>query len=80
MIRKHLEHLTIESLKFFFNLDHTVCNHLLIVALVLFGSFRIIFDSTRDFLQDGLLTVKNDLNTIKSHIETYRDQLQHRAV
>ncbi len=79
MIRKHIEHLTIESLKFFFNLDHTVCNHLFITALVFISLSRIFFDHTRQFFQDGLLTVKSDLYTIKSQIEEYRDQLQHRT-
>ena len=80
MIRKHLEHLTIESLKFFFNLDHTVCSHLFISALVFLGMFKLFFDHTRELFHDGLLTVKEDLRGIKSQIECYREQLQQRAM
>ena len=79
MIRKHIEHLTIESLKFFFNLDHTICNHIVISALVLIGMFRLFFDHTRELFHDGLLTVKNDVHAIRSQIEFYKERLQQRA-
>ena len=78
MIRKHLEHLTIESLKFFFNLDHTFCSHLFITLLVLTGMFKVVYEHTIQFFHDGVLTVKNDLQGIKSQIESYKELLQQR--
>jgi hypothetical protein len=80
MIRKHIEHLTIESLKFFFNLDHTICNHIVLSVLVLFGMFRLFFNHTCDLFRDGLLTVKNDVRAIRSQIECYKERLQQRAM
>ena len=78
MIRKHLEHLTIESLKFFFNLDHTFCSHLLLSALVIVGMSKVLYDQAIQIFHDGLLTVKNDLSTIKSQIDFYKEQLHQR--
>ena len=68
MIRKHIEHLAIESLKYFFNLDHALCNHLFLTILVAVSIFKLTIDNVGRIFHNGLLTVREDLNTIKTYI------------
>jgi len=66
MYKRNIGYLIAESLKFFFNFDHTLCNHTLLVVLVAAGFFKLFFTKLAEELHDGILTVKEDILTIRS--------------
>ena len=76
MIRKHLENLITESLKYFFNIDHSICHHWMITTVLLFSIARIFFKNIVELLHDGILTVQYDLHIVKTKIAAFREQLE----
>ena len=71
MITKHIGHLAIESLKYFFNIDHGACYHAFTTFLVMAGFIKLFLNRIMFVLHTELLTVKEDLLTIRTHFHSY---------
>ncbi len=68
MFRKHAGHFAMVSLKYFFDLDPGFSNHILVIALLLAGFFRLFVIKVSDNVHEGLLTVKEDTQEIAAEI------------
>jgi len=66
MLRKQIGHLTIVSLKYFFDLDPAFSSHILLMTLVAFGFAKLFMSRISGSIQEGLLTVKYDFIELKS--------------
>lgn len=76
MLRKQTEQLVIETLKFFFNFDHVICNHILLMLLIAAGLFKLFFIHIVNFLSDGVNTVKEDYAEIKAIIISFAGRVR----
>ena len=76
MIKKHIAHLATESLKFFFNIDHSICHHWMLTMFLLFGIARIFLRNIIDLFHDGILTVRYDLYTLKTKVAELKEQFE----
>jgi hypothetical protein len=75
MYLKHIKELTVETLKFTLNVDHTFCTQLFLGALVLYSMFKLFVSRMSTEFQDGLLTVKKDALIVKDHINAVKDHI-----
>ena len=73
MYKRHIEHLAMVSLKYFFDLDYNMFSHVFIVALVLISLFKLFFIKVVDIFQERMLSVKEDTARIKSNFLTLRE-------
>jgi len=76
MIKKHIAHLATESLKFFFNVDHSICHHWMVTMAVLFGIARIFMGSIINIFHDGVLTVQYDMYLLKTEFAGLKERIE----
>jgi len=68
MLKKHIVHLVIVSLKYFLDIDLTSSSHVLGTLLAIAGILKICMIHAADNLSNGLLTVKEDAINIKNDL------------
>ena len=68
MFKKHIEHLVIVSLKYFFDIDYTFYSHVWVTLLAISALLKICMIHAADNFSDGLLTVKEDAINIKNEL------------
>ena len=76
MCRKHLGHLIMVSLKYFFDLDPTFSSHLMLTALVIVGLVRLYAGKFSKGVHTALLDTWNDLSTIPTEVAALKVQWQ----
>ena len=76
MIKKHIAHLATESLKFFFNIDHSICHHWMITMLLIVSIAKIFFFTLADIFHDGILTVKYDMYILKIKFAVLKERIE----
>lgn len=69
MYKKHITHLIIVSLKFFFDFDHNTCLQIFSMGRLLTCVLIMLFTISRDGLYDFLLTVRQDLCTFRADLQ-----------
>ncbi len=75
MIKKHIAHLATESLKFFFNIDHSICHHWMVTMVILLSIAKVVMNNilkvtvgnVGDAFRDGVHTVRYDLYVLKTN-------------
>jgi len=73
MYKRHIEHLAMVSLKYFFDLDYSMFSHFFIVALVFISLFKLFFNNIVNIFHEGVVSVKEDAFEIKSNFLTLRE-------
>jgi len=63
-------------MKYFFDIDASMFNHLLFVIIVLLGSVKVIASMITGHLHDGLLTVKDDAMFLREEVASYKERFQ----
>jgi len=80
MFLKTVQHITIVSLKYFFNLDSTLSAHMFLILLVILGLVKISCSKAINELHNGLRTVKDDANNITENIRDLKKQWINRDI
>ena len=74
MYRKHLTYLIMESMKYFFNLDHVFTAQLFVIGIVLAGCFRQVFIDTAEKVNATIIKTKTMITTYKEQWENHKAQ------
>ncbi len=65
---KTIAHFLAVSMKYFFNIEYHVYNHVFTVILVIAYSLKMIPAFFANELYEGMLTIKRDFTTVKTEI------------
>jgi hypothetical protein len=76
MLLKHLQNLTVGTLKYFFDFDTHTCRQVFAVVPVLLLTVVFIYRQTLQELYDGLLTVKEDAIYIQLQAKSLKDHFE----
>ncbi|MCW3122045.1 MAG: hypothetical protein JWQ38_1537 [Flavipsychrobacter sp.] len=72
MYKKHLGHLLTVSLKYFFDFDFSYFHNAYLMVLMLPFVIKLAIEIVGTNLHEGLITVKEDVYTIKNGLITYK--------
>ena len=72
---KQIGHLITVSMKYFLDIDPSICNHTFMAVLIMAGITKLLIHNIVAVLHDGILTVKEDAIVLKDMIATYRERL-----
>jgi hypothetical protein len=67
MFRKQILQFIMEIIKFTFNLDHCICDHIFLGVLVVLGLFKLFTMRIADFFLASVIIVKQDMQELKAH-------------
>ena len=71
---KHIGHLIMVSLKYFFDIDHSICHSAFITVLIVMSVARLFFSRLLSLFHDGLLVVKEDLAGLRQQLNFYKER------
>ena len=74
MNKNHLGDLVIESLKYFFPVDPSFCNHVCEAALVFPFLLKLLFREIATYFHDGAITIKEDALTMKEMMQHIKER------
>ena len=75
MYKKHIGHLIMVSMKYFFDLDYSLCHQLFMRFLLVPFIFRMLTENIGAHVQDSLLTVRQDISNVRRNILSLKDNL-----
>lgn len=73
-MKKQIGHLAVVSLKFFFDFDPSLSNHILFTGIIILGICKLFISNISSALQDGMLTVKADILTLREEVATLKER------
>lgn len=76
MYKKHIEQMMTAGMKLFFDLDYAVFHHFFLVVFLVAGLFKLLFTRIRFELNDGVLTVVEDIHTLREYLLMVKQQWQ----
>ena len=71
---KYLKQLAIEGMKYFFDIEHSACNHSFITVIMIIGLMKLFLNKVLVFLYDGLPNIKEDILTLKAQMTLYKER------
>jgi len=73
-MKKHIGHIIIVSLKYFFDIDYSVCFHTFTTLIIWAGITKLFVCQAQYIFSDGLHTVMQDILTIKDQLDAYKER------
>jgi len=62
-----------EGMKYFFDIEHSACNHSFITAIMIIGLIKLFINKILAFLYEGLPNIKEDILTLKTQMILYKE-------
>ena len=73
-MKRHIWHIVIVSLKYFFDIDYSLCLHTFSTLIIGVGITKLFVSQAQYIFSNGLLTVKQDILTLRDQLNAYKER------
>ncbi len=75
---RHIGHLIMVSLKYFFDIDHSTCHSAFITVLIVMSIAKLFFSRIFSLFYNVLLAIKGDIIGLKEQLHFYKERSDER--